>query len=143
MKRGFTLIETLASIAILSVLVLAVYSFVINILNNNEDNLMYDDVANIYEVYYLKEYLDVNGLHILKDNSLVKKINCDNFGDGCKKIQNSFFISDMYLVRNMDDYNNIDKELARYLKLLKKDSKYDYYLVVKFANNNYASLGVN
>ncbi len=143
MKRGFTLIETLASIAILSVVILGVYSLVTSILNNNKNNLIYDDVSRIYEVYYLKEYLDINDLNNLKDNNEVKKISCNMFNEGCYKIFNTYLMNEIYLVRNLDTYHNLDTDLDRYLKLLKKDKKYDYFLVVKFKDNTFASLGVN
>ena len=71
MKRGFALLETIIVITFVAVSLLMLYGTFTNMIEKKERSLMYDDVSHIYELYYLKEYLLLEGID---DSSSIKKL---------------------------------------------------------------------
>ena len=57
-KKGFSFIETIVTIVVLSTSLLYLYSSYSNIITNEERRLTYDDVSYIYKTNYVKKYLE-------------------------------------------------------------------------------------
>ena len=96
MKRGFVLLETLIVISLVSIALVSLYGTFNSVITNNKKNVLYDDVANIYKVYYLKEYLDFNSL---LDNQDIKIVSCSNFkNSSCNSLVNEFKINKAYMI---------------------------------------------
>ena len=68
MRRGFALLETIIVITFVTVSLLLLYGTFTSLIDSKEKNILYDDASNIYQMYYLKEYLELNGLNDLTLN---------------------------------------------------------------------------
>ena len=55
MKKGFALLETIIVITFVTVSLLLLYGTFTSMIDNREKNIQYDDAANIYKMYYLKD----------------------------------------------------------------------------------------
>ena len=148
MKRGFALLETIVVITFVTVSLLLLYGTFTSMLDNSRKNILYDDAANIYKMYYLKEYLELNNLRDLEGES-IREVTCDNFSfQSCSLIMNTFSIKHLYLVKSgLKDYNqeNYSSSLKAYLNSLANSNQYSYYLVGEFLieeEYHYASIGV-
>ena len=62
MKRGFVLLETIIVITFVTVSLLLLYGTFTSMVDNSKKNVLYDDATHIYQMFYLKEYLELNGL---------------------------------------------------------------------------------
>ncbi|MBE6154014.1 MAG: prepilin-type N-terminal cleavage/methylation domain-containing protein [Firmicutes bacterium] len=150
MKRGFALLETIIVITFLSVSMLMLYGTFNNMINNSKKNILYDDASNIYKVHFVKEYLSLNNLNNLLDNSDIKTISCDNFGfESCNKIIDEFNINKIYLSKyDLKEYkeDNYTSNFNNYMNTLSNKDNFKYRFIVEFNNNNtysYASIGLN
>ncbi|MDE5538953.1 MAG: type II secretion system GspH family protein [Bacilli bacterium] len=150
MKRGFAILETLIVITFLAVSLLMLYSTFTSMVNNSKRNLLYDNVSDIYKVDYLKEYLMLDKLATLVDESKIKMISCSDFSlASCNSLINEMKINKMYVVKY--DLKNYEQDLYsssfnNYLDTLSNKGDYKYRLVVEFAgedNYQYASIGFN
>ncbi len=142
MKKGFALLETIIVITFLSVSLLLLYGTFSNMVSNSKKNILYDDAANIYKAYYLKEYLKLDGY---KTDS-VKELSCIDFNlDGCKTLFDEFDISKIYIalydLKKYDD-NLYSSYFNNYVNSLSNMGEYKYRLIVEFKDNSYASLGL-
>jgi len=147
MKRGFVLLETLIVISLVSIALVSLYGTFNSVITNNKKNVLYDDVANIYKVYYLKEYLDFNSL---LDNQDIKIVSCSNFkNSSCNSLVNEFKINKIYITKyDLKSYNKdlYSSSFNNYLSILSNKDNYKYRLVVEFLNDDtyaYASLGLS
>lgn len=59
-KKGFVLVETIIVTSILILSLMGVYTNFISASNKEKIKLRYDDMADIYKVYYLKDYIENN-----------------------------------------------------------------------------------
>ncbi|MBR1413399.1 MAG: hypothetical protein IJ574_01865 [Bacilli bacterium] len=59
-KKGFVLVETIIVTSILIISLMGVYTNFITSSNKEKTKLRYDDMADIYKVYYLKDYIENN-----------------------------------------------------------------------------------
>lgn len=143
MKRGFALLETIIVITFVAVSLLMLYGTFTNMIEKKERSLMYDDVSHIYELYYLKEYLLLEGID---DSSSIKKLTCDDFNySSCSILFKEFSILELYLVPYGYEVD-ANYSFYSYYQTLSNDEKYDYLLVARFLiedRDNYASIGVN
>ena len=143
MKRGFALLETIIVITFVAVSLLMLYGTFTNMIEKKERSLMYDDVSHIYELYYLKEYLLLEGID---DSSSIKKLTCDDFNySSCSILFKEFSILELYLVPYGDEVDT-NYSFYSYYQTLSNDEEYDYLLVARFLiedRDNYASIGVN
>ena len=143
MRRGFALLETIIVITFLSVSLLLLYGTFASMVSNSKKNILYDDAANIYKAYYLKEYL---GLNKYKTDG-VQELSCNNFGlDGCEGLLNEFEVNKMYLA--LYDLKNYDSTLYpsyfnNYIDSLSNKGEDKYRLIVEFKDNSFASIGVS
>jgi prepilin-type N-terminal cleavage/methylation domain-containing protein len=62
-NKGFTLIETIIAVVILSGALILLYTSFTKLLQSEKKRIEYDDVAFIYRTYYVKNYLK-NGSYI-------------------------------------------------------------------------------
>ena len=70
-KKGFSFIETIVTIVVLSTSLLYIYSSYSNIITNEERRLTFDDIAYIYKTDYVKKYLESNvNIERIKTNDL-------------------------------------------------------------------------
>ena len=143
MKRGFALLETIIVITFVAVSLLMLYGTFTNMIEKKERSLMYDDVSHIYELYYLKEYLLLEGID---DSSSIKKLTCDDFNySSCSILFKEFSILELYLVPYRYEVD-ANYSFYSYYQTLSNDEEYDYLLVARFLiedRDNYASIGVN
>lgn len=143
MKRGFALLETIIVITFVAVSLLMLYGTFTNMIEKKERSLMYDDVSHIYELYYLKEYLLLEGID---DSSSIKKLTCDDFNySSCSILFKEFSILELYLVPYGYEVD-ANYSFYSYYQTLSNDEEYDYLLVARFLiedRDNYASIGVN
>ena len=143
MKRGFALLETIIVITFVAVSLLMLYGTFTNMIEKKERSLMYDDVSHIYELYYLKEYLLLEGII---DSSSIKKLTCDDFNySSCSILFKEFSILELYLVPYGYEVDT-NYSFYSYYQTLSNDEEYDYLLVARFLiedRDNYASIGVN
>lgn len=143
MKRGFALLETIIVITFVAVSLLMLYGTFTNMIEKKERSLMYDDVSHIYELYYLKEYLLLDGID---DSSSIKKLTCDDFNySSCSILFKEFSILELYLVPYGYEVD-ANYSFYSYYQTLSNDEEYDYLLVARFLiedRDNYASIGVN
>ena len=116
---------------------------------NREKNIQYDDAVNIYKMYYLKEYLLLNGMNDYMDVSDIQEISCDDFlVAGCNTLWDQFHLEHVYLVPyRLGDYNenNYASGFNNYLDALSNNEDYDYRFVGEFFYEDeysYASIGV-
>lgn len=149
MKRGFALLETIVVITFVTVSLLLLYSTFTSMVDNSKKNALYDDATNIYKIYYLKEYLELNGLAFYMNGEDIRKLSCDDFSfASCTQIMDTFSLENLYLVKyGLRDYNqdNYTSSLNDYLKSLANSDDYDYRLVGEFTYEgeyHYASIGV-
>ena len=107
MKKGFALLETIIVITFVTVSLLLLYGTFTSMLLNREKNIEYDDAANIYKMYYLKEYLLLNGMNDYLNVSDIRKISCDDFlVTSCHTLWDKFHLEHVYLVPyRIHDYN--------------------------------------
>ena len=137
MKRGFALLETMIVITFVLVSLLLLYKTVDNMYKNTDRNLIYDNVANIYKTYYLKEYLELNN-YIEEDGEYT----CNNLEfSSCTALFENLNINKIYVIKNKKDIT--DNNLKAYLQILDDNKN---YLVVEFKNDkklSYASLELN
>ena len=143
MKRGFALLETIIVITFVAVSLLMLYGTFTNMIEKKERSLMYDDVSHIYELYYLKEYLLLEGID---DSSSIKKLTCDDFNySSCSILFKEFSILELYLVPYGYEVD-ANYSFYSYYQTLSNDEEYNYLLVARFLiedRDNYASIGVN
>ena len=148
MKRGFALLETIIVITFVSVSLLLLYGTFTSMIQNSKQNILYDDAPNIYKMYYLKEYLKLNGLqdHMSGD---IRELTCDDFSfSSCEYVLDEFKIEHLYLVSyGLKDYeeDHYSSSFNRYLSSLSNSDDYDYRLVGEFFiedEYHYASIGV-
>lgn len=59
-KNGFSFIETIVTVVVLSTSLLYLYSSYSNIILNEERRLTYDDPAYIYKTSYIKKFIETN-----------------------------------------------------------------------------------
>src|SRR5690625_2408521 len=98
MKRGFALLETIIVITFVTVSLLLLYGTFTSLIDSKEKNILYDDASNIYQMYYLKEYLELNGLNDLNTNE-IREISCDDFSiSSCSTLFQEFSLEHLYLV---------------------------------------------
>ena len=139
MKRGFALLETMIVITFVLVSLLLLYKSVNNMYKNTRQNIIYDDVSNIYKTYYLKEYISLNN----DINTNYKEFTCNNLNiNNCLELFKELYLYKIYIVDvNNKDINNAN--LKEYLNSLNnKDIKYRF--IGEFIDNktySYASLG--
>lgn len=146
MKRGFTLLETIVAITFLAVSLLMLYGNFSNMINNSRNNVYFDNVSDIYKVYYLKEYLDVFGLYDLEISSDIKKISCNDFkAQDCDKLVNSLKIKNLYVAKydlKHTDISGYSKRFNDYVNTLSNKGDFKYRFIVEFQNTSYASMGL-
>ena len=148
MRRGFALLETIVVITLVMVSLLLLYGTFTNMIDNSRKNILYDDVANIYRMYYLKEYLALNGL-VEKMSGEIRELSCDDFSfSSCSILFNELELDHLYLVRtDLEEYDDTayTSTFNQYLASLSKSDEYSYYLVGEFLiqeEYQYASIGV-
>ena len=139
MKRGFALLETMIVITFVLVSLLLLYKSVNNMYKNTRQNIMYDDVSNIYKTYYLKEYISLNN----DINTNYKELTCNNLNiNNCLELFKELNLNKIYIV-DVNNKNINNANLKEYLNSLNnKDIKYRF--IGEFINNktySYASLG--
>ena len=148
MKRGFALLETIIVITFVTVSLLLLYGTFTSLIDNKEKNILYDDASNIYRMYYLKEYLELNGLNDLSTDSIIE-LSCDDFAfDSCSLLFQDFSLEHLYLVRyGLRDYaeENFASTFNQYYQSLSNNDAYDYLLIGEFKledSYHYVSTGV-
>lgn len=148
MKRGFALLETIIVITFVTVSLLLLYGTFTSLIDSKEKNILYDDASNIYQMYYLKEYLELNGLNDLNTNE-IREISCDDFSiSSCSLLFQEFSLEHLYLVRyGLRDYDEerFSSMFNQYYQSLSNNDAYDYLLVGEFKiedTYHYASIGV-
>ncbi len=148
MKRGFALLETIIVITFVTVSLLLLYGTFTSLIDSKEKNILYDDASNIYQMYYLKEYLELNGLNDLNTNE-IREISCDDFSiSSCSSLFQEFSLEHLYLVRyGLRDYDEerFSSMFNQYYQSLSNNDAYDYLLVGEFKiedTYHYASIGV-
>ena len=139
MKRGFALLETMIVITFVLVSLLFLYKSVNNMYKNTRQNIIYDDVSNIYKTYYLKEYISLNN----DINTNYKELTCNNLNiNNCLELFKELNLNKIYIV-DVNNKNINNANLKEYLNSLNnKDIKYRF--IGEFINNktySYASLG--
>lgn len=149
MKKGFALLETLIVITFLAVSLLLLYGTFSNMLNNSKKNILYDNAANIYKAYYLKEYLKLGELINIETDS-IRKITCNEMNiSGCETLINKLEITNIYIAKiDLKEYNkeNYSSNLNNYLDTLSNKSEDKYRLIIELKDNDtysYASIGIN
>ena len=148
MKKGFALLETIIVITFVTVSLLLLYGTFTSMIDNSRRNLLYDDAANIYKMYFLKEYLELNQLEQYMNGDIVS-LSCDDFQiASCSVLFDDLGIDHLYLVRyGLRDYDEsvYFSSFNRYLDSLSNNEEYDYILVGEFLVDReyqYASIGV-
>lgn len=148
MKRGFTLLETLVVISMVSISLLLLYKTVFGATIDNKRNVWYDDASNIYKTFYLKEYLMSKGLDEKNASEDIKEITCDTFGLGCERLVQSLGVSKIYVVKyGLKDYDRTKykESFNKYIDWGSKTGDYPWRLVVEFQQDKeyfYASLDI-
>ncbi len=147
MKRGFALLETIIVITFVCVSLLMLYATFTNMFDHSRRNILYDDSANIYKMFYLEEYLELNGLsHMINEASVV--LTCNDFSfSSCSRLLDTLKIENLYLVKvGVKEEDGFSKGLIRYLNTLSNDVEYSYRLIGEFFIDGeyaYASIGVS
>ena len=148
MRRGFALLETIIVITFVTVSLLLLYGTFTSLIAKKEKNILYDDASNIYQMYYLKEYLELNGLNDLNTNE-IRESSCDDFSiSSCSSLFQEFSLEHLYLVRyGLRDYDEerFSSMFNQYYQSLSNNDAYDYLLVGEFKiedTYHYASIGV-
>lgn len=115
-KNGFTFIETIITIVVLSSSLLYLYNSYNAIINDEETRLYYDDISYIYKTNYVKNFLEQNSdIENIKRNSFVnsyiitigsdfenlftEKELSDNAKNSFETIINTFNINTILLVK--------------------------------------------
>ena len=149
MKKGFALLETMIVIAFLAVSLLLLYNTFAGMVSNSKKNYLYDDAANIYKTYYVKEYLLQNNLTSFFKEENIQELTCADFNEGCNKLINNLNIKKMYLTKyDLKEYDKslYSADLNNYLGSLANDEDFLYRLVIEYNIDNsnfYASVGVD
>lgn len=148
MKRGFALLETIIVITFVTVSLLLLYGTFTSLIDSKEKNILYDDASNIYQMYYLKEYLELNGLEDMMSGD-IKEVSCDQFSfASCSTLLDEFQLDHLYLVKcGLKEYDeeHYTTTFNNYLKSLPNSDEYSYLLVGEFFiedEYHYASIGV-
>ena len=150
MKKGFALLETLIVVTFLAVSLLMLYQTFNSMVTTSKKNILYDDAATIYDVYFLKEYLFQSGLSNILDNSDIKELKCNDLpNSGCEKIIKKLNINKIYLTKynltnvNLDNYSS---SLINYIDTLKIKDNSKYRLIVEIEDNDnlkYTSIDIS
>ena len=146
MKKGFALLETLIVISFLAVSLLLLYNTFIDVRRNAKKNYLYDDVANIYKTYYIKEYLEKNGLSDYFNNKDIQKVVINN--DGFNELITNLNVTNIYLVKyDLKEYDEslYSLEFNDYFDNLAIDEDYDYRLIIEYKIDNnsfFANIGL-
>lgn len=149
MKRGFALLETMIVITFLSVSLLMLYTTFTNMIRNGKKNILYDDVAHIYQAYFVKEYLMKENLAQLFSEEDIREITCDDFqGNGCQILLSKLHIHAIFLSKyDLLDYDKkkYTSSLNQYLGTLSNNGEEKYRLILEFMEDDvisYASIGI-
>lgn len=149
MKRGFALLETIIVITFVTVSLLLLYGTFTSLIDKKEKNILYDDVSNIYRMYYLKEYLELNGLNHYFNIDGIRDLSCDDFSvSNCSVLFQEFSLEHLYLIKyGFKDYDqdNFTSSFNQYYQSLSNNDGYDYLLIGEFKiedTYHYASIGV-
>ena len=162
-KNGFTFIETIVTVVVLSTSLLYLYNSYSSIINDEEKRLYYDDVSYIYRTNYvrrfLEEYSNIESLKLSFNNTYVVTIGYDYYGlfsdnnlamnESLAKIINNFNINQMLIIKSdmfnkcLDNNNylcknslgNVSYNMKKYINTL-SDTTYNYYLVIEYAEKN-------
>ena len=67
-KKGFVLVETIIVTSILLVSLMVVYTNFTTATSKEKTKLRYDDIADIYKLYYLKDYIENNTTKGIKND---------------------------------------------------------------------------
>ena len=163
-KKGFAFVETIITVVILSASLLYLYSTYNAIISDEKVRLYYDDPAFIYYTNYvrkfLEEYSDIENVkkNYFNDTYVVtlgtgfdalfnETEKADNRINSLEEIVKSFKINQMILVKSemfdncyegtekycKSSINNLSYNMQKYVNSL-SDTKYDYYLVIEYAN---------
>lgn len=145
MKKGFALLETIIVITFVSVSLILLYNNFTNMTLNNQRNILYDDVANIYKVHYVLEYLNLNDLSKHLNNEDITFLDCNDFSfSSCNKLFKTLNINKLYLTKynlNNSNLSSSSNELKEYVKNTSNKGNYKYRLILEFSDNSFASLG--
>lgn len=149
MKRGFALLETIIVITFVTVSLLLLYGTFTSLIEQKEKNILYDDVTNLYPMYYLKEYLELNGLNDFLNLNSITLLSCDDFSfSSCASLFDQFSLDHLYLVPyGLRDYDSssFSSSFNQYYQSLSNSYGYDYLLIGEFFIEDayhYASIGV-
>ncbi len=146
MKKGFALLETIIAITFLAVSLLMLYGTFTTMVSNSRRNVYYDNVSDIYKVYYLKEYLFANGFSEVIDNQDIKQVKCEDLKiASCAKLFKTLKVNNLYITKY--DLKNIDtskynKSFNDYINTLSNKGEFKYRLIFEFDNNIYANIGL-
>ena len=113
-KNGFTFIETIVTVVVLSTSLLYLYNSYSSIINDEEKRLYYDDVSYIYRTNYvrrfLEEYSNIESLKLSFNNTYIVTIGYDfqglfsdnnmHMNESLAKIINNFNINQMLIIKN-------------------------------------------
>lgn len=149
MKKGFALLETIIVITFLSVSLLMLYGTFRGMISNSEKNILYDDAANIYKVYYLKEYLNLHNLQNLITDENVQEITCNDFSfSSCPDLIKEMHINKIYLTKyDLKEYkkDNYPSYFNNYISTLSNKENLKYRLIVEFKDKetfSYSSISL-
>lgn len=159
-KNGFTIIETVITVVVLSTSLLYLYSSYSSIISSEKERLYYDDIAHIYKSHYIKEYLldyadmDMAKKERLNDSYIItigeeteNLFYKEDDAKGLTNIKKTFNVTQLLLVKSdmitkCEDtekgdcgtaWNYLDIYQKAYIKTLNEASSTGYYLVVEYA----------
>ena len=146
MRQGFALLETMIVVTVLSVSLLMLYGTFTDMVNNNKNNILYDNVSNIYKTYFVKEYLELDKYYIDSD---IEEVDCRSIDNKCDRLFSLYNIEKIYITKY--DLRNVDTKkygagFSNYVKSLSNKDSYQYRVIVEYKNDNiysYANMGFN
>ena len=158
-KKGFSLIETIVTVVVLTTALLLLYNSYSGILSGEKRRLYYDDVSSLYKTAYIKSFIEANTPLIkIKNEAFVDSYTVivgPNYEGVCSdenacltltNLYNNFNINQIVLLHkdyfNCTDYNSgicnvsvssLSTPMRNYIKTL-NSYNYDYYLIVEYSD---------
>ena len=160
-NKGFSILESLVATSVIIILFIALYTYIVQIIDNYNARNKYDLVENTYKLNTIRTYIyaygNVNDI-IYDDvgnnrNSVsIKNLNFNNtdqYNDIYGEMLEDMGIEKIYFVYSEYDSNgqidtskiNIsDNNLYKYVMYVGNKYRYKYRIVAKFENEEYSQI---
>jgi len=152
-NKGFIFAETLATTAVIFIMLISFYIFSLNFIDNQSKYKNYNNIEEIYKIANVRLFLyrTINFNKIIdkldeKNTTCISLKNVTFEDDENKTIQynnilNKFDLDQIYLC-NLEKSNDFTDDFKDYFEYTKKEFNDKYKIIANFRNDKFASIKV-